>query len=391
MLRAVCLPIALLVLAPWTPGQDDFQMKDADRKKLGRALGDWVEAKMEGDFSGALDANEDLTKALEGIQKKLKGVPALSCIPDWEDILDSGRKFSSSGLRKGKSDNRETFDGSTFHIWIPKKYNPKKNNWPILLYATDKPASAVKDLPSSILDAFVVIVPDFSSVPVDQMMESAGRQKMLVPVGQATQELRLDRGRLFLLGEGTLAGPAARYASALPHLWAGCAIVGSAPDDVPEGNLALLPFESASDLDAAAAWIAAGKRRNAYPLAFEFQPTESWAGRAFWIQAQVFDPPEASSGEGDAKDAGPARMKISVDKAANTIRIDANRIYQVDILLNDSIVDLGKPIHIIRNGKEYEYQATRGMGTLLEHFASGMDAAAVFTARIRRLDIPSDD
>ena len=82
MLRAVCLPIAFLVLAPWTLGQDDFKIADADRKKLGRALGDWVEAKMEGDFSAALDANEDLTKALEGVQKKLKGVPALACIAD---------------------------------------------------------------------------------------------------------------------------------------------------------------------------------------------------------------------------------------------------------------------------------------------------------------------
>ena len=392
MMRAIFLPFALLLMAPFVWGQEDFQMKEADRKKLGRSLGDWVEAKISGDFSGALDANEDLTKALEGIQKKLRGVPALACVADWEDILDSGRTFSSSGLKKGKSSSREAFDGSSFSVWIPKKYNPKKSNWPILVYATDKSADSVDDLPEAILERFVVIVPDFSSVPSDQMMGAAGRQKMLVPIGLETQELRLDRGRLFLLGEGALVDTAARYAAALPHLWAGCVLIGSAPTDIPKENLALLPFkDQVADLDAAAVWIAEGNRRSAYPLNFEFQPTESWAGRAFWVQAQVFDSPDKSNSDGEENKGGPARFKVSVDKTTNTIQIDAERVYQVDILLNDSIVDLSKPVLIVRNGETYEFHATRGLGTLLENFAAGMDAAAVFTARVRRLEIPSND
>ena len=132
---------------------------------------------------------------------------------------------------------------------------------------------------------------------------------------------------------------------------------------------------------AATEWCMAAAARDAYPTEFEVELTQPWMGRAYWAQAIKFDPPDAVP-EGKV-----ARMKVSVDRSTNTITIDGEFVYQVKLFLNDVIVDLDKPITLMRNGKSLTYQATRSIGTMMEAFGGSLDDT-IYPAVIRVIDVP---
>ena len=45
-------------------------------------------------------------------------------------------------------------------------------------------------------------------------------------------------------------------------------------------------------------------------------------------------------------------MTVAVDRATNTVRVDADGITDVAIFLNDRVVDLSRPVAFILNGRE---------------------------------------
>lgn len=390
MLRTASLCLTALLAAAPAAAQEPAgpELKEADQKKLGRHIGKWFEAKLKGDIGEVEKAKADLVSECADHDKKSKAKPILALVRDWEAVLDLGREFPTSGpeVKKGKAFELDVGGGHRCAVRLPAAYNPKKENYPgVLLLTAGKAADALEAMPEEMKEKFILLGVDLTGLDADSLLGDAGRVRLLLPIGTASRLYRLDRKRLFLLGQGDFgAAAASRLAAVYPMAFAACALVdGSSAATKNAGNLKLLPFEARPDTPAALSWFLEQKPREAYPASFEVTLTETWQGRHYWVQALRFDPPEAIPAD------KVARFKVSVDRATNTIAIDSEFVYQFQIYLNDAIVDLGKEITILRNGEPHKFQATRSISTLLDNFESTLDAGMVFPAVIRRVDVPA--
>ncbi len=381
MKATLTLVAALLVALPALA--QDPALKSGDAKKLAKAVGTWVAADIDGDPADKLDARDDIQKAMDGINKKLKKDDNIfRYLGDWSAGLE-GRAGKFPRAKGGNMDSFEHPDGSMVLAYrIADDYAPKKGGVPIILYFGDGGEvgeEQVKALPEDILAEFVVCAVNTHDLEEDQWL-SEGRRRYLVAVAALSQNLRLDRSRVYVLAGGEAAAPASLLVSLAPHVPAGVALFGDVASGVVPGNLDLVPHEKVDDLVGACAWIKQAPGRASYPTDFEFSLAEDKFGRCFWAQANRFDPPE---------DGKAATLKIKADRATNTITIEADRVYQVDLFLNDSLVDLSKPVTLIRNGQELQVQVTPGLGTLIENYRAFMrDTSAIYPARLRGIDIP---
>jgi hypothetical protein len=379
----------LLMVAPLS-AQSEMELKSADQKKLGKQIGEWVESTIEGDSAAASEALMDLDKAMTSVEKKLKGRSCLSLVADWSHVMSSGRKYATSGknvdgnpIKKGAIIDVDLSGWGTASIHIPAKYNPKKVMYPLIMLACDTPAASIEALPAVVKDGAVIVAPHIENLTLEKLMAPDGQRLFLVPLGLASRDYRIDRAKVFLVAEGERGIEfASRYAALLPHFYAGLATVaGSCGEFKGKANLGMIQSGEHVDLAAASEWCMGAEARNPYPESFEIELTEPWNGRAYWVQALKFDSPDA------VPDDKVARMKVSVDRGTNTITIDGEFVYQVKLFLNDVIVDLDKPIRVIRNGAEYTYQASRSIGTLLDGFSKTLDDT-IYPSTIRSVDIP---
>ena len=383
-LQTILLLGATLLAAPLQAQE----LKSGDAKKLGKPIGKWIEAKIDGDYAGQAEAKDDLFKALESVQKKLKDKSALSLVRDWEILLDSGRSYPTSGefVKKGKWTEHE-FIGSDYLAWLPSKYNPKKTAYPLLLVLSDGDRESLASLAPEILDNCIVLAPSLEGLESSEPQELRQTQiRMLGTAVQGSAHFRVDRNRMFVIGRGEVGGALASDIAALfPYFFAGVAVVGGPAQSSAGGaNLELLP--STGDLvviASAADWCMAAEPRLSYPDNFRFELVREWAGRAYWVQARSFD--VAAAGEPASS------MEVSVDRATNTITINTVGVYSLQVWVNDLIVDLDQEVTVVRNGVPYKVTFSRSLGTVIECFEQGYDAGAVYTAKLAKLDVPIEE
>lgn len=389
MYRILSCLFAVLLASPLM-AQAEPELKSSDLKKLSGPLGKWADATFVGDYDKISDALVDLDKAIVKLEKKLKGRSAMALVGDWSLAMSSGRKFATSGknpegdaIKRGEATLVDLAGFGTAAVWLPAEYEPKKNSYPVLQLMTATPEASLASLPPEVKKASVILAIDITGLKAENLMEEQGRYLFMLPLARATRDFRIDRSRVYLLGEGDEGiDYASRYAAVLPHFFAGLATVAGSSEDFPgKANLALLPNQEHVDLAAAAEWSLEQAARDPYPMDFEVVLTQPWMGRAYWVQALRFDPAEAIP-EGKQ-----ARMKIKVDRGTNTVNIEAEYVYEVKLFLNDVLLDLDKPIRLVRNGQEMTYQASRSIGTYLEAFKVSTDDS-VYPAAIRSLDIP---
>jgi len=382
--------LAIALLAAPLCAQAEPELKAGDHKKLGKQIGAWVEATIEGEASDASEALMELNKIVAGIDKKLKGRSALSLVADWSLAISTGRSYATSGktpdgdaIKKGSIQEVDLAGWGTASIRIPAKYDPKKVNYPVIMLVCDTPTPTIEAMSATVLDHCVIIAPHIQEMSVETLMQEEGRNLFLLPLGRASRDFRIDRSRLFMVAEGEKGIDfASRYVAVLPYYFAGLATVaGSCGDFLGKANLSLVEHGEHVDIAAATEWCLTAAARNPYPLEFEVELTEPWMGRAYWVQAIKFDP------AGDVPDGKVARMKVSVERSTNTITIDGEYVYQVMLFLNDVIVDLDKPITLMRNGKTLTYQASRSIGTMMDAFGNSLDDS-IYPSSIRRIDIP---
>lgn len=376
--------VSLAILAAPLAAQAEPEMKSGDVKKLAKPFGAWVDAKVENDLSAAGEAMVDMEDYIKKMEKKLKGRKALSMVADWEHIFATGRSFETSGklIKKGKVLERE-MGAYRYLVWLPSAYAPAKNSYPTIMLLDEDPAATLEAMPKLVKDGFIIIAPQIVDVEPEQLMGPEGRTCILGPLGQSSVSYRVDRSRLFLMGKGENGiAYATAYASILPHYFSGLATVGAAAADVKaKKNLDLLQVKQVADMNEAADWALNVEAAKKYPTEFEIDLVEPWMGVGYWVQATAFE-----SGE-DLPEGKVARMKVSVDRGTNTITIDGEFVYKVQLNLNDILVDLDKPVVILRNGESYTFQASRSLGTMLDTFANNLDGR-VYPAKVRSLDMP---
>lgn len=391
MRLSVLLSCALLAAAPLAAQQGAGpELKDADRTKLARTFGKWFEARLKAEFQDQTEAKADLIKECESLDKKLKTRSSLALISDWELILDEGREFDTSGpnVKKGRVIELPVAEGIACAVRLPADYNPKKQNYPgVLILAAGKAEDTIEALPAEQKEQAILIAVDLTGLDAESIYQPKGLARMLGPIGIVSQNYRVNRKRLFLVGGGEFgASAASRVAALYPMAFAACAWVEGEPTAaLNAGNLRMTTAEKKADMAEALTWFAGLPDRAAYPLEFEAVLTELGWGRHYWIQALRFDPIQS------VPTGKVARFKVKVDRATNTITLDSEYVYQYRLYLNDEIVDLDKEIRVVRNGETYSFAATRSVGTLLDNFAGDaglLDAGMVFTAGLQRLDVP---
>ncbi|KAA3608040.1 MAG: hypothetical protein DWQ01_13250 [Planctomycetota bacterium] len=380
--------VSLVLLSGFGYAQGEPVLRSGDHKKLAKPLGKWMEAKAGQETEDQLKARDDLNKALESVQKSARGKEVLSLVGDWSEALRQARGTMVPRARTGKLQVRDTPAGK-MALWVPKKYNPKKSAVPLLVLLpgpAEDPEAVVEALPSAVTGVFAVACPDLRDLDGDQMMEGAGRGRILgAGLGIPNQELLLDWNRIYLAGFGDSGAVAAQYGCLMPYYFAGVAIInGSTPEGLPSSNrelCGLTELAAAADLET---WLGKETLRNPYPTEFKMEFTKAWAPRAYWIVAESF---EAADSNGK-----PASLTVKVDRASNTINLTGEKVYKVNLFLNDAIVDLSKPINIVRNNKPYQYEAARSVGRILESFwAMGLDWGQVYPSAVYQLELPTPE
>ena len=119
-----------------------------------------------------------------------------------------------------------------------------------------------------------------------------------------------------------------------------------------------------------------GASRPSVPEKVVLVPGRPFPTRSYWIQVE-------------AGDEDGARVEATVDRATNTITIEADVVPRVTVLFNDDLVDLSKPVKVIVNGVENEDQLPRSFRTCLSLIFRGTsDPGRVFVAS-RTYSVPA--
>lgn len=379
--------LLFVVLSSIASAQGEPEMKSGDFKKIAKPTAAWIDARINNEASKVSEAIISLEEQIEKINKKLKGRQVLSYVYDWEVALHQLRKYATSGPSVKKGKVLEVDDpNAAYSVWLPSKYNPKKNNYQCIVLLGAQAADTIVELPSEVLDSSIVLAPDVSSMSADLVLTIEAAISVIVPIGKASQGYHLDRMRLFLVGTDELGSQMAlQWGAVMPHMFAGIATTVEVASKIAgAGNLELVASDNFGSVADAVTWCSSQPRTHSYPLEYEFEIPFTQQSRVFWVHPIKFDSAENPFSDELAK------IKVSVDRSTNTITIDATAVDRVKLYLNDVIVDLDKPVNIIRNGVPYSYQPARSVGTLLSVFASSFDGAA-FPAVIREVDIPQPE
>ncbi len=374
------LSLLLLLLAQGTlPGAAP---PPEEQDSLLRAeIGNWFRARIAGDPEALRAARTALVREL-GIPAHRPGTPILAQVPRWQRILEEGRPYPRHGggeWLRFPGEDREKEDW----LRIPEVYAPERSAVPLLVVipgASHSAEEVLRALPPETPPEAALLVPDLRGLP-DPALDPAARRELLHALAHAFRELRVDRDRLLLVGWGSAAATATYLAAILPHFFSAVSWTGAeAHAELPAENLALYAEAAAADFPSAVRWVFARAPRNPNPLHFSAQLLSPGAGRVYWVQALRFDPMGTT--------AEPARIAVQVDRESNTISIQGRHVDAVELFLNDAIVDLDRPLVLIRNGHSIRFRARRSLRTVLENFALNLDPRAFYSAAVRDLDLP---
>ena len=372
--------LLFFVFSSFAFAQGEAELKSSDLKKISKYTGEWIDAKIDNNSSKMSDAIMSLEEQVIKMAKSTKDRNPLSYVYDWEIALHQARKYATSGSSVKKGRVVEVDHAlAPYSVWLPKKYNPKKTSYPCIVLLGDKSASLIESFPVDILDNMIVLAPDISSMSEDLALTLETAISIIIPVSEASKTYHLDRMRLFMVGTDDLGSVIAmQWGAVMPHLFAGVTSTTDVADKiVGNKNLELVSNTVMESVNDAVTWCAIQDRTNPYPLSFEFEIPFAQQSRVFWVH-----PIKSDSSEGQL-----ANIKVSVDRDSNTISIDSTSVERVKLYLNDAIVNLDKPVVIVRNGIDYTYQPSRSVGTMLQVFARSLNGA-VFPAIIQQVDIP---
>lgn len=377
MNRILLILTALLLAGPALSQVPE--MKSTDAKKLLKGVGNWVLADFAEDASGRLDARDDVQKSLDGLAKKYPGPEVYRYLDAWGEAL-AQRAGKYPKAKAGKLASDDTPWERKLSYWVPTDYKPKDGGAPLVLWFRNSDLSEddVAAIPAELQSAFVVAPVLVPSAEGEELL-SAARMSFFIDFIWLSRQLRIDRNRVYVLADSDHAAIAAKLCALAPHAVAGLSIVGE-EGELPADNLAMISMNKSDSLDEAWAWITEAPVRNPYPTEFSAELMNLQFGRVHWVHARKFDP----SLEGSV-----ATISVKADRASNTITIDAENVYQVDLYLNDQLVDLSKPITIIRNGQEIEVSTNAGFMTVLDNYRTTLfDTGTIYPAKYSGIDIP---
>jgi hypothetical protein len=411
MLSTVCTHPRLAAVAlglAFSLSPSELKLKESDHKAL---------AKLVGDYFTALDEEKEiiqtLTKVVDQLptlEKKLKGGKLLAAVGDWEQVfrLVTEDRLSETLKKKGEvTATKLKVKGGpevSAAYCAPKK--APKGALPLVLIACDAGESPSDHLNAHWNDpalrevAFLVAI----ELGKDQRSwgmfgspaEPGGAFQLMTALAAIQKEFPIDCNRRYLAGSGK--GFAAVELTAVSYpLFAGIIGIGDVTLSDPEvlENFRALPtlllkggegakaietkigelgfgncrVEAEGGVAQAAEWI--GKtQRDAYPAHLTFAPRIDTARFTHWLSLTGFQSSEKP------------RVDAKADRESNTITIDAQKVAELTVYLNDELVDLEKPVRFVINGTVQERTVERNAPEMIKSQYYGGDWGRVFTATV---------
>jgi len=410
---AMRLLAPLLLLAFAAPREDDLKMRDSDHKSFGRLVGSYFDA-----LSEEKGINEALNKVLSQIESKeksLRGQKLLASPADWEQIFRLVTEDRLKETMKKKGEPTATkLSGNDIEVnaaYCAPKKNPK-GAVPLLLVAIENGQDPVEHLKTAWSEqamrdgAFLVAIELMSDTQSWGVFGSpsapGGPYQIMTALSVLQREFPIDFNNRFLAGVGKAYAAVEATATAFPHLFAGVIGLGEVGGSDPanlanfrtlptlllsgsegakgiESKIQELGFGNCSvmpEAGAAQVWEWMGKTpRVAYPTQISYSPRFDDARVVHWLSLQGFQAKENP------------HIEAKADKDSNTITIDAEKIAELVVWLNDELVDLEKPVKFVVNGVQHEQTVERNAPSMIQNQYSGGDWGRVFTAFITQ-DVP---
>ncbi len=400
MPKNILLPLALgatLLTGALTPTSvaPETLLKASEHKKVGEMIGECITAYIERD--GRREAELDLNQYLDKKwTKAANGRSPLALTDDLSAALWYSVDYSKAKVRKGKIDDMEVdveFHGDhkiTNAVWTPSKYSDK-NKYPLIICVPEsgeKPEAHLNDhwALQALRDQAIIVALD---MPEDTdnwgSLGEPGNPKMVGGISvllTSYKELRdnyaIDFDKVFLAGRGAGVAAAMQMANAAPDRF--CGIIGRSGDaaEIRADNLSNLPMllagagsraETYSEavkaggyadctlipeakIEDIASWITETTRRS-NPDQVVLIPGEVLPLKAYWIEV----PRKEYTAD--------ARVVATIDRASNTVTIEAKDVTDITLYFNDVLLDLEQPIKVICNGAETVNTIPRNFNTLM--------------------------
>ncbi len=404
-----CLLCLVVSAASPSAVPTELKLKEADHKKLSKLVNEYYDAREE--EKGIQEALGKILSTIEDTNKRLKHDELLAAVSDWEQVFwyVQLERLKEDLRSKGKVDEIKTRHGNgmdvAFAYSLPKTYLAKKGPYPLVLTVPDegeKPAAHLDahwNDPALREAALLVAV----SMPSDVSLwgtfgtpdRPGGAFSVMNAFGVVQQRLAIDSNRVFLAGAGKGFGAAGVTAATFPQFFAGLIGLGDVPEVDPanfrslptllvkgaagataiEAKVKELGFENStllSDGGAAEVWAWMGQtKRDPYPARVSFSPTSDYARRAHWISIEGFEISESP------------HVEATIDREANTITIDAQKVSEVVVYLNDVLVDLAKPVKLVFNGTTHEEHVQRNAPEMINIQRSNGDWGRVLTGYVK--------
>jgi len=398
---STCL-LSLLAL----PGE--LKLKESDHKALSKLVGAYFSAL--NDEKGIFESLQKLLEQIAATDKRLKGAKLLASVGDWEQVFrittedhleETLKKKGEVTSTKLKSDSLEL----NIAYCTPKK--AAKGALPLVLSVCDVGQSPSDNLNTNWNDPVVregaILVAldlgkDTQSFGLFGSPTAPGGTFLIMTALRLVQrEFPIDCNRRYLAGAGKGFAAVEATATSYPHVFAGVIGIGDVALADPGNleNFRSLPslflkggdgvkaieaklgefgfsncrLEAAGGVTEAWDWI--GKNpRSAYPDHVTFAPKIDQASSVYWVSLSGFQSSEKP------------HVDAKADRASNTITIDAQKVANVLVYLNDELVDLDKPVRFVINGTIHEQTVERNAPEMIKNQYHGGDWGRVFMASV---------
>lgn len=410
------LPLSTLLvlllpgLAAGSAWQQERYLKDSDLKKFGGSLEDYLEAREEG--KGVTDAEADLKKSVDSLEKKLSKTPALGNLLASPGDLGYGMWLAynyDSKKRKakaGKVNEQEFWDDYSFTkaeplsyaVWTPEKYRPKTDAYTLIISIPDagaKPFDHITErwVDSDIRTGSVIVSPQMNEDTAVWEDMADGISRVMLLYRELTNNWAIDFDRIYLAGRGRGVKTAMHIASIWPDRFAGvigrtgevgtadARNFGNLPTYFAGGGAKVTAFADAAkelgyegvtlQADGKEAdiwsWILENPRRS-YPQEITLAATEM-TNRMYWLQVPRTDGSTF------------VQVKAAVDRDSNTITVDGVGVNEFTLHFSDAILDLNKEVTVVANGQVYKDKIQRSFRETTHNiFNASIDPGKILVA-----------
>ncbi len=410
-LRLACSPLLLTLALFAAPGE--LKLKDGDHKGLSKLIDAYFTARVE--EKGIFESMEAVIKQIGVTEKKLKGPKLLASVSDWEQVF---RLVTESRLQETLKKKGEVTDEKrkannveiSFAYSVPKK--PAKGALPLILIACDGGESPAAHLNAHWADPVLREGTILVALDLGKDTQSwgvfgspsapGGVFQLMSALSLVQREFPIDCNRRYLAGSGKGFAAVEATATSYPFVFAGVIGIGdvAALDAGNLENFRSLPtlllkggegakaietklgelgfgncrVEPEGGVAQAVDWMGQNVR-SAYPAHLTFAPKIDSALTLHWLSLLGFQSAEKP------------RIEAKADRASNTITLDAQKIAEVVVYLNDELVDLDKPVRFVINGTPHERTVERNPTEMIKNQYNVGDWGRVFTAFVT-LSVP---